>query len=181
MSLTVTIDADPLRKLTESFSKLGGDLPGTIDTAIRMTALDGQRHIVEKTPRKIGNLARGFRVQRVNEFFWFIQNIVKYFPFVEEDTKPHEIRPKNGKALAFPWQATYGARTGGTLRFRRSGALTETSARSAGNLAMGVFAHVHHPGTTGQHMMGSSKDYIQEKLNYWIKIGINNLFEKIKV
>lgn len=153
------------------------ELPYAVDRAVQLTANEGVRYIVQKTPIKTGNLARGFRAERLGFMRWRISNLVKYFPFVEDDTKPHEIRPKNKKALAFPSAGKFAALTGKTLKLTKSGAVSAGHMKAYGNLTMAVVKSVHHPGTKGQHMMSNSVREINDRLMQNISTAVKNLLE----
>lgn len=80
-------------------------------------------------PRVSGRLASSITVSKAFSLkgpLWRVDANVPYAPFVEEDTRPHVIRPR---------------KPGGVLRFKVGGQT--------------VFARiVHHPGTKGQHFLG---------------------------
>jgi hypothetical protein len=64
--------------------------------------------------------------------------------FLEEGTRPHEIKPRNGKVLAWPAKGTKRTLSG---RAARSGSAFN---RKAGKFRKGAFVYaraVHHPGT----------------------------------
>lgn len=88
-----------------------------------------------------------------------VRNTVEYASFVEEDTRPHEIRPVNAKALS--WLGSAASSVQGTkmrqargARMRRAGQTPGTFRGIANVEASDLhFAQVvHHPGTTGQHV-----------------------------
>jgi HK97 gp10 family phage protein len=124
----VTITAK-LGALFSRLSTLAAELETAVETATRDEAAAVIKAAVEKrTPVVTGELKRSLRVQftrtgkrsRLRVGF-----LAPYGLFVEEDTKPHIIRPK---------------RINGRLRFQVDGKW--------------VFAkEVHHPGTKGQHMI----------------------------
>jgi hypothetical protein len=82
-------------------------------------------------PRKTGTLGRSIRAGTLFSDHAVVEAAVNYAAFVEYGTRPHIIRPRNGKFLRFPANA-------------RSARLTG-SVRRGGDA---VFAReVHHPGT----------------------------------
>lgn len=112
-------------------------------------------------PRRTGNLGRSIHVGNIGAETAEIIVSAGYAAFVEFGTRPHEIRPKNRKVLA--WGATAGGR-------RLSGSMTAAARR--GSLGLGgkggiqmvgaagpssgpvIFARVvHHPGTSPNPFM----------------------------
>jgi len=85
-------------------------------------------------PRKTGNLGRSIVPGSISGKSAIVEVNAKYAAFVEFPTKPHIIRPRNRKALAFPASAS--------------------DARLSGRTRVGgrrIFARVvHHPGTKAQ-------------------------------
>lgn len=80
-------------------------------------------------PRKTGNLGRSIKVARVSGTSVTVVATAGYAAFVELGTRPHDIRPKNAKVLAW----------GGARRL--SGALR------SGSKPTNFATLVHHPGT----------------------------------
>lgn len=87
-------------------------------------------------PRRTGNLGRSIHIGAVTPTYAETVASADYAAYVELGTKPHDIRPRNAKVLAFPaaGQATLSGRT-----------------RSSGRV---IFAkRVRHPGTRAQPFM----------------------------
>lgn len=83
-----------------------------------------------------------------------LTNKLPYAIFVEEGTRPHEIRPRNKKALA--WQISAGqAALGGPVsnRIRTTNKLTGKPLKSAKMESFIVVRSVHHPGTKPVKML----------------------------
>jgi len=96
---------------------------------------DTQAEIVMNTPVDSGRLRNSIIVEEKPDGF-IIGTNVPYAEFVEIDTEPHTIKPKNKKALRF-----------------EVGRKSRLSAGKSPKQANIVFAKVvHHPGTTGSHM-----------------------------
>ena len=75
-------------------------------------------------PRKTGHLGRSISPAGLTDTHAIVKATAGYAAFVELGTKPHVIRPRNKRALA--WAATAGgrrlsgrARTGATMRFAK--------------------------------------------------------------
>lgn len=67
---------------------------------------------------------------------------------VEEDTKPHVIRPRRGKALRFRRVVGFQPTTGRAIYETPKGRTTTNPAKAAYSFVR----LVHHPGTRGAHM-----------------------------
>ena len=131
---------------------LGRDIMESLGLA---TVGEAKRIVVHKT----SNLSGSIHLGTVTETSARVVASAKYALFVEENTKPHEIRPTKAAALA--WATT-------AAGSRQTGSLTSAARRGSMGLGgkikmLGVvgpssgpvqFAKVvHHPGTTGQHFM----------------------------
>lgn len=82
-----------------------------------------------------------------------IGNDAGHAGYVEENTKPHIIRPKNGKALAWRHGMTGVSAAKAGKVFQVTAAMKRR--RAAGTPKKGDWTflkEVHHPGTTGQHI-----------------------------
>lgn len=84
----------------------------------KLTATEAHRNVRKGAPVKHGRLAGSWRLDRVNDLLWRGVTDVNYARMVSEGTRPHDIRPKSARALAF--------RTSGGMVFAKV---------------------VHHPGT----------------------------------
>ena len=75
-----------------------------------------------------------------------------YARYVEEGTRPHEIRPKVKKALFFGSQRALSERagSGAILGRRQTGAVNAATVRKYGTLAFQYAKVVKHPGTKPQ-------------------------------
>ena len=96
-----------------------------------------------------GNLVGSFSrevVTNQNEIVGTVRNSAEYAAAVEFGTKPHEIRPRNKKALAFQSPGGYNNESGKALYLnKKSGKLQKSKTK---NTAI-VVKIVHHPGTQG--------------------------------
>lgn len=91
---------------------------------LRTLALSAVREQKLEAPRRTGNLGRSIRLGRVSATEAETIAGANYAIYVHEGTRPHEIRPRNKKALAFPansGSATLGGRvrSGGKVRFAK--------------------------------------------------------------
>lgn len=96
-----------------------------------------------------GNLYKSFshdvRIEG-NEIIGTVKNSAEYAAAVEFGTKPHEIRPRDKKALAFQSPGGFNNATGKALYLnRKSGRLQKSKTK---NTAI-ITKVVHHPGTQG--------------------------------
>jgi hypothetical protein len=83
MTFTLDIDMTQVKNYAAIVKVAGERLIPEMDRAVNVTVNEGKRYISEKTPKIIGNLRRGFQVQRLAPMIWMIYNLVKYFPFIE--------------------------------------------------------------------------------------------------
>ena len=126
-------------------ARLQGLADGTASRAVlrRFSQLAVQR-AKERVPRKTGNLDRTIRVGEVDDQAQSVtilaggRNGVGYARAVEFGTRPHIIRPRNKKVLAW---GSRSIKTGKATTRRLSGSLRKGSEAS-------TFARfVNHPGT----------------------------------
>lgn len=99
-------------------------------------ALSAVREQKLLAPRKTGNLGRSIRIGAVSPTRAETVATAHYAAYVERGTRPHIIKPKNKKVLA--WAANGSARLSGAVR-------TGGSVRFA--------KRVKHPGTKAQPFM----------------------------
>lgn len=133
---------------------------GDTKAALRALQIATISEAQKRAPRKTGHLQRSIRPGRVTDDFAIVEAKTPYAAAVEFGTKPHVIRPKNRKALA--WAGPGGTRLSGRRR-TNSGRLT-------------FAAKVNHPGTRKQPYLipgakaavsksGGMKDTIVAKWN----------------
>jgi ABC-type transport system substrate-binding protein len=129
MTLEFTIDTS---KMDDSFNKF----PDVLAKAISMTALDLDGNLYKEAPKVTGRLATSWQARPFSKLVWIINSNVVYRWFVNDGTKPHDIRPKNAKALYFTVK-------GGMVHASTTGPFSHFSIKDEG-----VFCRlVHHPGT----------------------------------
>jgi hypothetical protein len=118
-----------------------GAVQGLIDLAHH-----GEATMKRRAPSDTGRYRSSIGVTIINDFEVHIGPHVEYAPFVEEDTRPHEIRPKGKAALRFE--------PGRKLRLAKGGK------RKAGDI---IFAGVvKHPGTKGQHIVRQGAEAMEQ-------------------
>jgi hypothetical protein len=106
---------------------------------------------------RTGNLRRLInrsapRFEGTEAFVWFVSPAV-YSLYVEEDTKAHEIWPKEGHGFVGPLRASQGRRAKTDVGTHRIALRWYVAGQP-------VFARmVHHPGTTGCHYMATAAEY----------------------
>lgn len=99
-----------------------------------------------RTPVKTANLKRSIHVGAVTPTVAATVASANYARYVEFGTKPHEIRPRKARVLAWPASAA-GRRLTGTAR----SAMRKGGAATLGGWAFA--AVVHHPGTRAHPFM----------------------------
>lgn len=114
---------------------------------IKNIVFDTHRHIILNTPVDTGRLRSSIVVEERGDG-WVIGTNVEYAPFVELDTKPHIIEPKNKQALKF-----------------EVGRKQRLAAGKSPGQANIVFAKkVQHPGTEGSHMFLKGVKYFERRM-----------------
>lgn len=107
---------------------------------LKMIQLDAVGEAKRLVPRKTGFLGRSIRPGSLTDDFAIVKATAPYAAFVEFDTKPHIIKPRNKRVLA--WAANgSGRRLSGRAR---------TATRRGANGGMRFARVVHHPGTKAQ-------------------------------
>jgi len=107
--------------------------------ALRKIQLDAVANAKRAVPRKTGRLGRSIGPGGLTNDHAIVRASANYAAYVELGTRPHVIKPRNGKFLAFPAKGT---------ATRLGGAPTRDAVRKGGAY---VFARVvHHPGTKPQ-------------------------------
>lgn len=104
----VEFDSSKIAEAIKGLQKINDQVIPTIDAAVGQTAADGSRVIIEATPHRTGNLRRGFQLAHLGPTIFYIFNLVKYAPFVEDDTEPHTIRAVNHRVLGNPKVGFFG-------------------------------------------------------------------------
>jgi hypothetical protein len=122
----------------EGVGKLNRRLNAIRDTRglLRTIQLDTVAEAKKLVPRKTSHLGRSISPGSLGSDFAIVQATAGYAAYVELGTRPHVIRPRSKKVLA--WS------TGGK---RLSGRPTRAARRSG---AMAFARLVHHPGTKPQ-------------------------------
>lgn len=79
-------------------------IPGALERAVALTAQDAFNFVADRLADhfQTGDLARSLDIHRQDPFSYLIRHDLQVAPhavFVHWGTRPHEIRPKNKKAL----------------------------------------------------------------------------------
>ena len=82
-----------------------GKLSDDISRRIGRVALRTQAFIKKEMPTKTARAKNSVVISKNEDGSWVVGSNVDYMVFIELDTRPHEIRPKNKKALAWPGAA----------------------------------------------------------------------------
>ena len=98
-------DLQGFDKLQRAFMRAPNFVARELDGWMQATTLHLEREIVLRTPKKEGTLQKSIssEVQKVGQFgvAGIVSTALNYALPVEFGSKPHDITPKNGKALAF--------------------------------------------------------------------------------
>jgi len=111
-----------------------------LERGLKAGAIHLEGGVRKDTPVRTGRL-RASIAHKGGGLRYEIGTNVKYARYVEEGTKPHEITPRNKKALAWP---------GGGQTAAGLGRGPQGTAKGGGALI--VRKRVQHPGTKGRHM-----------------------------
>ena len=160
--------------LRRRFAAISGPTFGV--SLMRDLAEAAHREAGNIAPHKTGHLIGSIHVADVTPVSARVVASESYALFVEEDTKPHEIRPTKAAALAWATTAAGSRQTGSMNVAARRGSMG-----LGGKIKMlGVvgpssgpvqFAKVvHHPGTTGQHFLRKGAEKAVESSGFVGKI-----------
>ena len=108
---------------------------------LRKLQLDTVAEAKRLVPRKTGNLGRSIAPGAFSGRSALVVAAMPYAAFVELGTRPHEIRPRNGRVLAWPASGAGRKLTGSP----RKAMYSKAGAARLGGWAFA--AVVHHPGT----------------------------------
>jgi hypothetical protein len=134
--LTVTVDLKAVLPLLAGLS--GPEAPLKLGACLREAALFGERQVADRTPVRTGAARASIQATQVGPLAWRIASPLSYITPLEEGSRPHVIRPRRGRFLAFV--------IGGRRVFARS---------------------VRHPGTTAARMFARSVPVIEAAIP-WI-------------
>lgn len=124
-----------LRARLERLGKVDGPL-------LKMIGAAAVKEAKALVPRKTAMLSASIHAAVVGQASVRVAAQANYALFVERGTKPHIIRPRSGKVLAWP-SATAGRRLSGTARKGMFGGKAAAAALGGWTYARVV----HHPGT----------------------------------
>lgn len=141
-----SIRVEGLDELLRRLDKHG--LQAAAKRSLRRAGTRMEREVKRRTPVRTGHLRGSWTTQTRNGGWGVVIGTDKeYARFVEEGTRPHEIRPRTKKVLAWPTGGRSAAGLGRGPQGTRKG---------KGVLA---FARVvKHPGTKGVHMAQRAVD-----------------------
>lgn len=133
--------------------KAGINVHAAVPKLISRLLISGERHMKQTVPVDTGYLRGSIHSDHRGEHAYILAG-AEYAQYVNSGTRPHIIRPRNKKVLAFP---PFGARSG-----YRGGIRTGIFKFGGKSVDVGlVFAkEVHHPGTKGVHFVEKTSDYI---------------------
>lgn len=149
IDFAITYDDARLRRMAYA------QMPKALENAIEFTALALWQGIGEEAPTRHGRLGGSWRVRKVGKMNWTLGSNVLYRWYVNDGTKPHVIRAKRGKALAFSFQvgtslggkAVYASQTKRGQSLRAAGKFGRGTTTTRRGSAMVYRQSVNHPGT----------------------------------
>lgn len=130
---SITVDASQAIKALGALS--GPGMAAKLSAALREAALFAERAVASKAPVKTGVLRASIKAAQEGALAWRIASPVVYAPVVEGGSRPHVIRPRGGRFLAFE--------VGGARVYARQ---------------------VRHPGTRGRFMFRDGAAALQSAL-----------------
>ncbi|WP_440952033.1 HK97 gp10 family phage protein [Methanococcoides sp. FTZ1] len=138
----------------EQFQKAGVNVHRAMPKLLKKLAGSGERFMKRNMPVDTGNMRASVSSDVFDEVGARITVSANYAQYVNDGTRPHIIRPKNAKCLAF---APFGAR-GSLSRGHRTAFFTFGGKTvETGLVCVKV---VHHPGTKGSHFVEKTRDHI---------------------
>jgi hypothetical protein len=91
-------------QLASAFFRKGNQVNSEIDKlTVKLTDI-AQRWVQNEAPRKTGRLKKAVQKNTYGSrgLVFLSKSIAPYWIFVIDGTRPHDIKPKNGKALFWP-------------------------------------------------------------------------------
>lgn len=154
MPVSLRIDVGALRsiaqRLGEPLARKVGELIATRYSPVLWRKLVENSPV--KGPGRTGALAQKWSVTPVAAGGVRIRNTAKYSSFVEDDTRPHLIRPRSRSDGRVPFLAWRTGRRGPVSAAR---ATTATASGQRGQWSY-VSKSIRHPGTKGQRIIPRS-------------------------
>jgi Bacteriophage HK97-gp10, putative tail-component len=140
--ITLDIDFRAIDRLGKGLKGYRRMLAGELKKALTATVLDIEAEAKRRCPVDTGRLRASITPDIRSPTEGFVGTNVEYAAAVEYGSRPHEIRPRNGKALKF----SVGGTKGGYVSTK-----TGKKRWQKGKEGNAVFAKkVNHPGTKAQ-------------------------------
>ena len=136
-------DVDPKEVLD-----LFDDLVKVGTNALEFMAMDFWEISTEKANIEKGTLRGSIQADKQSDYGWIIGTNLEYAPAVHDGSKPHEIKPKSGKAL-------------GPITIKGSYLGVSQSGKA-------FFRVVHHPGYKGNPFFDDSLEIIENQLDDYV-------------
>lgn len=138
----------------EQFKQAGVNVHHAMPKLLKKLAGSGERFMKRDMPVDTGHMRSSVSSQVFGEAGARITVSANYAKYVNDGTRPHIIRPRNARCLAF---APFGAR-GSLSRGQRTSFFTFGGKTvETGLVCVKV---VHHPGAKGQHFVEKTRDHI---------------------
>lgn len=141
--MAFTVEIEGLDEIESEWKSTVSRIGAGTRKAVAAATRAGERTAEAHAPRRTGQLANKIQGRVISSdgssATGELVSAAKYSSFVADGTRPHEIRPKRGKVLAFV--------AGGSVSIQSANVATRHSNGGTASYGM-VFARVvHHPGT----------------------------------
>lgn len=142
LNITVKLDTAQLAGLQRRLDP--AETQRRMHAAMTESVQLGVRRVVSRTPKKTGAAAASIGGEVQSSVVGVVRSALHYFPFIEDDTRAHIIRPRNAQALFWPGaehpvRVVHHPGTTGQHPFR-------DTATEMGPLVAGIFArHLGEP------------------------------------
>lgn len=138
----------------QQFKQAGVNVHHAMPKLLKRLAGSGERYMKKIVPVNDGNLKSSISSEVFGEAGARITVSANYARYVNDGTRPHIIRPRNARCLAF---APFGAKAG--IKGGRPSATFSFGGKTA-NVGMVCVKVVHHPGTKGSHFVEKTRNHI---------------------
>lgn len=125
-----------------------------------------------------GSLRQSIRSGMTGRLSAFVGAFAAYAGFVETGTRPHVIRPRNKKALSFPWsRGGFQAAQRGGVGFVKAGLTAAGRVKFHANVTL---QEVHHPGTRPNAFMARAVARSKAKIGEFFKLALERAMRAAK-
>lgn len=136
-----------MRALREAPQRTADELGRDVNASLQLIENAAKHEAPVNKAGGGGNLRQNIRARMAAKLRGYVEALAPYSIFVHEGTRPHIIRPRGKKALAFEWTKGGGfqaGQVGGKIAFVKPGLTRNGRVKYHSSV---VLQEVHHPGT----------------------------------